>query len=136
MGFFFYKLGKNPPKSHWEWGLISAPETPEKNPCKQAELTKKQQQANQNQTSKHEPGYKHVSTIFSVLTLNCYNQSCHNIVIYVSVMYGGIFRTRNNFFKKNICRANGILIRSNGILIRANEILIRTNDILIRANGI
>ena len=40
------------------------------------------------------------------------------------------------FFKKNICRANGISIRSNGILIRANEILIRTNDILIRANGI
>ena len=30
--FFFFKLGKMSPKLHWEWGLISAPETPEKNP--------------------------------------------------------------------------------------------------------
>ena len=58
------------------------------------------------------------------------------IVRFSSHLYGGIFRTRNNFLNKNVCRANGILIRSNGILIRANEILIRTNDILIRANGI
>ena len=59
-----------------------------------------------------------------------------NLLKFCTLTYGGIFRTSNHFFKKNICRANGILIHSNGILIRANEILIRTNDIFIRANGI
>ena len=32
IGNFFFKLGKKSPKLHWEWGLISAPETHEKNP--------------------------------------------------------------------------------------------------------
>ena len=31
--FFSTNWEKNSPKSHWEWGLFSAPETPEKNPC-------------------------------------------------------------------------------------------------------
>ena len=30
--FFFSRLGKKSPKLHWEWGLISAPDTPEKIP--------------------------------------------------------------------------------------------------------
>ena len=30
---FFSRLGKKQPKLQWEWGLIAAPEMPEKNPC-------------------------------------------------------------------------------------------------------
>ena len=33
LGFFFFKLGKKSPKSHWERGRISAPEDTKKNPC-------------------------------------------------------------------------------------------------------
>ena len=33
--FFFFKLGKKSPKSHWERGRISAPEETKKNPCNQ-----------------------------------------------------------------------------------------------------
>ena len=32
LGFFFSKLGKKSPKFHWEWGLIMALRTPNKNP--------------------------------------------------------------------------------------------------------
>ena len=30
IGPLVFKLGKKSPKFHWEWGLISVPETPEK----------------------------------------------------------------------------------------------------------
>ena len=32
LGYFFFKLGKKSPKSHWERGRISAPEETKKNP--------------------------------------------------------------------------------------------------------
>ena len=33
IGIFLFKLGKNVGICHWDRGLITAPETPEKNPC-------------------------------------------------------------------------------------------------------
>ena len=36
--FFSPNWEKKSPKSHWEWGLISAPETPKKNPCPESKM--------------------------------------------------------------------------------------------------